>query len=97
MSERQERDVQKVSIYMPREVYEALREAAFLEHTSINKLVLEAVEDGLQDIVRRAVGKAHVHGDKDRLLKLGPAFLAMSEAIEARRGAGKPKTTKKGG
>lgn len=39
-----ERDKQKLSLYVPRTVHEALRRIAFEERTSINKLVLEGVE-----------------------------------------------------
>ncbi len=48
------RDVQKFSIYLPTAAYERLRTIAFEERTSINKLVLEGVE---QVLAKRAKGK----------------------------------------
>jgi len=51
----EERDKQKLSLYVPRTVHEALRRIAFEERTSINKLVLEGVEQMLTK--RAALGK----------------------------------------
>jgi len=42
-----ERDVQRFSIYLPVAVYEQLRTIAFEERSSINRLVLDAVEQAL--------------------------------------------------
>ena len=41
--------LKQVTIYIPDEVYEALRGKAFVERTSINKLVTTAVETLLRD------------------------------------------------
>ncbi len=46
-----ERDVQRFSVYLPTATHERLRIIAFEERTSINKLVLEGVE---QVLTRRA-------------------------------------------
>jgi metal-responsive CopG/Arc/MetJ family transcriptional regulator len=48
------RDVQRFSIYLPIAMYEQLRKIAFEERTSINQLVLDAVE---QALAKRSRGK----------------------------------------
>ena len=47
--------VQRFMIYLPEPTYERLRTIAFEERTSINRLVLDAVESAL---AKRAKGKA---------------------------------------
>jgi len=48
-----ERDVQKFSIYLPTAIHERLRTIAFEERTSINKLVLE----GIEQLLAKQTGK----------------------------------------
>ncbi len=47
----EERDVQKFTIYLPTAAYEQLRRIAFDDRTSINKLVINAIE---KDLATRA-------------------------------------------
>ncbi len=47
--------VQRFMIYLPVPVYEQLRTVAFEERTSINRLIVDAVEGAL---AKRAKGKA---------------------------------------
>ncbi len=53
-----ERDKQKLSLYIPIAMHEALRTIAFTERTSINKLVIESVAQ----MLARRKGKAPKKG-----------------------------------